>query len=116
MTTKMKILLVGEFRSGKTRAFNRLLGKPISKDYEPTKGAEVGFYKNAKGTEVNVWDIAGNDTYPGLRDGYFIGADICFVFGRDVSWIRDLERTVPDAKIYIYRGFGDFKQTIESLS
>ena len=115
MTSKMKILLVGEFGSGKTRAYNRLLDKPKVKDYEPTKGAQVGIYTNAKGTEIQVWDIAGNDTYPGLRDGYFIGADVCFVFGRDMSWIRDLERTVPNAKIYIYSKFDDFKQTIESL-
>lgn len=116
MTTKMKILLVGTFGSGKTRAHNKLLHKPKALAYEPTKGAQVGIYTNAKGTEIQVWDIAGNEAYPGLRDGYFIGADICFVFGSDMSWIRDLERTVPDAKIYIYRGFDDFKQTIESLS
>lgn len=112
----MKVLLVGTFGSGKTRAFNKLLLKPKVKGYEPTKGAQVGIYKNAKGTEIQIWDIAGNAEYQGLRDGYFIGADMCFVFGSDLTWIRDLERTVPDAKIYIYRGFDDFKQTIENLS
>lgn len=108
----MKVLLVGTFRSGKTRAFNKLLGLPKAVDYEPTKGASVGVYKN----NTEIWEVAGNPEYQGLRDGYFIGADICFVFGNDLSWIRDLARTVPDAKVYLYRGFDDFKKKIDELS
>jgi GTPase SAR1 family protein len=108
----MKVLLVGEFRSGKTQVFNKLLGLEKVKKYVPTKGANVGLYKNS----TEIWDIAGHPDYQGLRDGYFIGADICFVFGDDLSWVRDLARTVPDAKIYLYNGFYDFKTKIDSLS
>jgi GTPase SAR1 family protein len=108
----MKVLLVGEFGSGKTRAFNKLLGLPKAEKYTPTNGANVAVYKN----NTEIWEVAGHPDYQGLRDGYFIGADICFIFGKDLSWIRDLARTVPDAKIYLYSGFDDFKAKIDSLT
>jgi GTP-binding nuclear protein Ran len=111
----MKVVLVGEFRSGKTRAFNRLLKIVAINSYEPTRGANVGQYKNANGTVIDVWDIAGNEKYPGLREGYFIGANVCFVFGSEPTWIRDFIRTVPDASIYLYTSFGDFKLLMDKL-
>jgi GTPase SAR1 family protein len=111
----MKVILVGIFKSGKTRTLNRLLGLETNKSYIPTNGAMVEQYKNAKGTTIDVWDIAGNEAYPGLRDGYFIGANICFVFGNELSWVRDLKRTVPDVTVYYYKTFSDFKQKLDHL-
>ena len=48
----MKVLLVGKPRSGKTKAVEKLFNKPENPNYEPTKGADVYNYKNAKDKDI----------------------------------------------------------------
>lgn len=111
----MKVILVGTEQTGKTYAFKRLFGEK-AKGYIPTVGAETGIYKNKTDIEFEVWDIAGNNKYPGLRDGYFIGADVCFFFGDDREWFRDVQRIVPTATIYQFNGYRDMKKKLDELS
>lgn len=93
---KKKVILVGDGETGKTSFMNYLLGNDIPEEYEPTRGAVKYTIKN-----IDFWDIAGQEKYGGLRDGYFIGADLCLMFydgdrrsviNASTKWYRDVIR------------------------
>lgn len=84
MTEQYKIVVVGPAKVGKTAWLTRLLSGDFVNRYVPTLGVEIHplDFNTPQGTiRFNVWDCAGNETYKGLGDGYYIGAKAAIVAG-----------------------------------
>lgn len=111
----MKVLLVGKPRSGKTKAVEKLFNKPENPNYEPTKGADVYNYKNAKDKDIYIWDTAGNPNYAGLDDAYYIGAHICINFSNNRGFEDKVRRIVPDVKVYNYNKIKNLKEFLNKI-
>lgn len=117
MTTPLKIVFVGDGCSGKTMAVNRLMHRGMNgrKPYKPTYGAEVHHYTNTNGTMLDIWDCGG--THYGLRDAYFIDADICVVFGpNQYEWMRDVKRIAGEIIFYPYDTVAGLRRFIDSIN
>jgi GTPase SAR1 family protein len=115
----IKVVFVGDAKTGKSRAASRLLGscKGAMTPYAPTYGAVVHHYTNTYGSDFDIWDCAGNNEYRGLRDGYFVGADICVVFGHNqYEWVRDVQRVSEDVIIYVFNNNAQLKLMLESIA
>ena len=73
-----KILLIGDGGVGKTAIIRELRYGYFEKKYLSTVGAEahrmeIGF------TDVELWDISGNDKYAQWREAYFRNADAAVI-------------------------------------
>jgi GTPase SAR1 family protein len=115
----IKVVFVGNAKTGKSRAVSRLLGsfKGAMTPYAPTYGAEVFHYTNAHGSHFDIWDCAGNKECGGLRDGYFVGADICVVFGHNqYEWVRDVQRVSENVITYVFNTNAQLKLMLESIA
>ena len=73
--TKEKVVFVGKGGVGKTTTVKRLMKLPFEESYVATLGAQVYPVKQS-----NIWDIAGQEKFGGLRDGYFVKAKKFFLF------------------------------------
>jgi GTP-binding nuclear protein Ran len=99
-----KVALVGDGAVGKTNFVRRLLGRSFESNYSPTIGVEVHrlLLKTTKGDIVfSMWDLAGEEKFGGLRDGYYIGAQAALVvfsvtdrksYKSVPNWHRDVVR------------------------
>ncbi len=74
--------------------------------YVPTLGVEVYPYTSSiSGTVYNIWDVAGQEKFGGIRAGYYIDADMAIVFesvfgeSSTERWRRDFLRVCPDKPI-----------------
>ena len=115
----IKIVFVGDAKTGKSRAVSRLLGsmKGAMTPYIPTYGAEVVHYTNGHGTHFDIWDCAGDREKSGLRDGYFVGADICVVFGHNQKdWVRDVQRVSENVITYVFSTNAQLRLMLESIA
>ena len=73
-----KILLVGDSGVGKTTFINRHVTGEFTKKYEPTLGVEVNnlrFHTSDGDIIFEVWDIAGQNKFSGMRKSHYSGAD-----------------------------------------
>lgn len=122
-------MLLGDGASGKTSWVHRLKTNEFLSAYIPTLGVEVSeyIYNSTRGEiKFKIWDMAGQERFGGLRDGYFIGANagICFF---DVNsyqthagisnWKRDLIRTagdIPLVKVANKTDLAQYNQYTES--
>ena len=88
-----KIIFVGEANTGKTTFLRHHVTSEFRPQYHPTMGVEVYpllFQTNLGPICFNVWDCAGDERYGGLRDGYFLMANGCLLFGGNS--VGDLEK------------------------
>lgn len=118
MDKPIKVLFVGEARTGKTSTCKKLTGQSLGyvPPYVPTKGAEVYKFTNVHGTRFDIWDCAGGVENYGLRDGYFVDAEICVVFGyKQKEWVRDVQRVSEDVIVYVYNTLPQLKTMFESI-
>ncbi|KAL7719756.1 GTP-binding nuclear protein [Entamoeba marina] len=70
-----KLILAGDGGVGKTSFVKKYLSGEFEKRYIPTMGCEVHkitFQTNYGPIHFNVWDVAGQDKFAGLADGYYI--------------------------------------------
>lgn len=117
-----KVVLLGEPASGKTSlALRAYTGQPASKAYVATLGAQVyPLAVTVRSREtgasaqvgVNVWDVAGQERFGGLRDGYYVGADAAIVLTRATSsasrraealarWAGDFRRAAAGRPVFV---------------
>src|SRR5260221_13592107 len=106
MDMELKLVLVGDGGVGKSTLVKKLYGDNFDHRYIPTLGVEVypwGGY--------NIFDTAGCSKFGGLRDGYYINADLAVIMIDATSkitaksvkiWYGDLKRAAPDVKIGIF--------------
>jgi len=119
MQKPVKIVFVGDAKTGKTRMCSKLLrsGKGANSPYTPTMGAEVYKYVNQNGAEIEIWDCGGDKRYVGLRDAYYIDADICVVFGyNQYDWVRDVERVSENVIVHVFHNLYVLRNLFESIS
>jgi GTP-binding nuclear protein Ran len=108
---KLKVIIAGDFRVGKTTWIKRLRTRRFEKSYNPTLGVDVNEFtiqSNRGPLTFNCWDTAGQERYGGLRDGYYIKAQAAIIMHGATSstslshvpnWHRDLTRVTDDIPI-----------------
>ncbi len=112
--TMVKVIFIGETKSGKTAAINRLLGRGGHSPYKPTVGVDVHTITNQHGTTVELWDCAGSGS--GLGEGYYIGADICVIFSTDPAiWASLAKKIMPEIVVYVYTKMPDLRRFLDSI-
>jgi GTP-binding nuclear protein Ran len=82
-----KVLVGGEGGVGKTTFVKKILTGEFETKYIPTVGVQVYkmyFLTNRGPINFEVWDLAGQESLSGLRDGYYIGAD-CAILMFDLT-------------------------------
>ena len=114
-TTKTyKVLLIGDGGVGKTSLIAKARNGSFEKLYVPTMGVEVSplLMGDMGETILKVWDLAGQEKFGGLRDGYYVKADaVIFVYdGTNQlsqknlrSWVQDVSRVCGDIPCVIVR-------------
>ena len=101
MANTFKIVVVGPGQSGKTTWVKRLLTGQFENLYVPTLGVEVHpirYNTNHGPICLNVWDCAGREQYRGLRDGYYIAADIAIVIYNQQDGVQKVEQCIKDLR------------------
>ena len=79
---KFKVVLEGEGGCGKSSLVDCVRTGIYAQKYKPTVGVEIYplVFDTSKGNvTLNVWSVAGQDKYAGLRDGYYMCADAAIV-------------------------------------
>jgi small GTP-binding protein len=72
VTNFFKILLLGDPMVGKTSLRRRYMGEGFSTDYLTTLGADFAVTKY-RGSQLQIWDLAGHINYNELLDHYLMG-------------------------------------------
>ncbi|MFX0173399.1 MAG: Rab family GTPase [Candidatus Hodarchaeota archaeon] len=73
----LKIVLIGDGGVGKTAIREQYLGKGFQKQYIITIGADFAMRENnVNGTDIKyqIWDLAGQERFDGVREVYYKGA------------------------------------------
>lgn len=110
----VKVIFIGDAKSGKTAAINRLLGRGGHAPYKPTVGADVHTIVNQQATTVELWDCGGRCS--GLGEGYYVGADICVIFGDNPAvWLCLAKKVMPEIVVYVYSTIADLRRFIDSI-
>ena len=110
----VKVIFIGDAKSGKTAAINRLLGRGGHAPYKPTVGADVHIIVNQQATTVELWDCGGRTS--GLGEGYYVGADICVIFGDNPAvWLALAKKVMPEIVVYVYSTMEDLRRFIDSI-
>lgn len=79
---RFKLIIAGDGNAGKTKFIHRYLTGGYNEKYIPTLGVDVHslLFGTSKGKiAFDVWDVAGENQYAGLGDGYFINANCAIV-------------------------------------
>ncbi len=109
---KLKILLIGSGRVGKTSLARKFVEKQFQKDYLPTLGVNLmakditlDFRGKSINVRVTLWDLAGQESFKALLPAYYRGVEGVF-FVADLTnprsfetlprWHADLKQTVPE--------------------
>lgn len=78
-----KLALVGDGGVGKSSFVRRHATGEFTDQYTPTMGADVIplNFRTTTGETItfNVWDMAGQDKFSGMKDGYFIQSDCAMI-------------------------------------
>ena len=107
----VKVVFIGEAKSGKTTAVNRLLGIGCHGPYKPTVGAVVHKFVNKYETVVELWDCSG-----GLGEGYYVGADICVIFSDGpATWASLAKKVMPEIIVYVFTTMADLRRFLDSI-
>lgn len=111
---RYKVVLLGDGGVGKTTLINILVDHQFSRPpsftraYIPTLGVDV--HPVCIGTEfiLDIWDTAGQEKFGGLREGYYINADLAIVMADSTAkvtctnaqtWANDFRRVCPNSPI-----------------
>ena len=106
IVAEWKLVLCGDGGTGKTTFVKRHLTGEFEKKYIATLGVEVHpmVFCTSKGNiRFQVWDTAGQEKLACLRDGYYIGFDVCSrVTYKNVNkWYKELTRVCEGIPIVL---------------
>ena len=113
--TPLKVVFVGEPRSGKTWACSQLFKKGYCnhEPYSSTIGAYTYNYTNLNCTSMCIWDCGSNN----MDDSYFIDADICVIFGtKQYDYFKLVKKVSPDVIMYSCYDMKSLNTFIQSIT
>jgi Ras-related protein Rab-32 len=88
-TKEFKVLLLGGKKIGKTKFLKKLSNNyKLSNDYAPTIGVDVttkDIICDNKKIRLNIWDTAGDSRFLGLKEMYYLGADLAIIFRNSLN-------------------------------
>lgn len=96
-----KAIFVGDGGVGKSTYVKKMLTGRFSSKYIATLGVEVhpiDFRTSVGEIVFNVWDCAGQEKFGGLRSGYWINAQVAFVFYDASKESRKISSLVEEIK------------------
>lgn len=108
-----KLVIAGDGAVGKSAFVERWISGGFLAQYEPTLGTrrnEILLNTNLGPVKLDIWDLAGQEQYGGLRDGYYIGAQaalLCFDVTNRTSyknipiWHKDITRVCESIPIVL---------------
>ncbi len=118
----IKVLLVGDGAVGKTTFVKRHRLGVYDKRYNATMGVEVHpikFHTNKGPIIFNIWDVAGQEKFGGLREGYYIygkAAIVMFSFDSKLTfknvprWKEDVIKVCGDIPIVVVGNKNDLEK------
>ncbi len=77
-----KVIVIGRYGVGKTTIINRLMGKEVEEEYEPTESIDIKNIQikvNDKIIQIQIWDCCGNDKYAQSLPNLFKNAFIAII-------------------------------------
>jgi GTPase SAR1 family protein len=78
-----KVVILGQFASGKTSIINRAIYDTFADDSTPTVGANYQrkrvLIRGRDPVDLNIWDTAGQDQFQDLLPNYVHGADVALL-------------------------------------
>jgi small GTP-binding protein len=98
----LKVVLIGDGGVGKTAIRERYLGKGFDSQYVLTIGADFAMkddFVNGTNLKYQIWDLAGQERFDGVREVYYkgaLGALLVFDVSRPESyfnipkWVKEL--------------------------
>ncbi|MHA2298705.1 MAG: GTP-binding protein [Candidatus Hodarchaeales archaeon] len=78
----IKIALLGDGAVGKTALRHRFIGEDFQSSYLMTIGADFSIYEvdiDGKRVKFQIWDLAGQQRFAAVREGYYNGVMGCVV-------------------------------------
>lgn len=103
MTSKHKIVFLGDSSVGKTSLVERIIKNTFSIDKQSTVGVSFALYEqlfeNGKKIVFEIWDTAGQEKYHSLAPIYYRNADVAVIvydltrketYERALLWIKEL--------------------------
>ena len=103
MSFKLKVLLCGTPKAGKTKLVNRFVQNKFQSDYKLTVGVDIFTkdveIKNEKCT-LSIWDIGNQERFSFVRTTFYRGAScaiIVFDLTRDTTW-NEIKRWYDEIK------------------
>ena len=118
-----KVIVVGDGAVGKTTLLKRYRTGEYDRRYNATMGVEVHplkFHTNKGPIIFNVWDTAGQEKFGGLRPGYYVKSDACFIVFDFTSkltyknvprWHQDIIKTCEDIPTIILGNKSDVNES-----
>lgn len=100
MSSTKKVMFIGNAKTRKTSIARMLLSTNYDK-YIPTLGVEVSVYRGVSGITYNLWDCAGQHRYCGLREGYYVKANIIILFTSDEEYYNKTKYGFTSPQDYI---------------
>jgi small GTP-binding protein len=101
----MKVLILGDGAVGKTSLRHRYMGRGFKSDYQMTIGADFVIkeltYEDGTTVALQIWDIAGQDTFMQLRPTFYEGAVGALMvydvtrpetFENVVNWVKEISK------------------------
>jgi len=115
-----KLILVGDGGVGKSTFVQRMLKQAFNPRYVATLGVEVyPIVDYKRKIQYNIWDTAGQEKFGGLRDGYYLDADLAIIMydmtskltSRSIErWELDVRKMCPDIPIIIIGNKGNISR------
>ena len=107
-----KIIIIGDFSSGKTNIITQYISHKFTQDSQPTIGVEMypkEFQINQDKVSAQIWDTAGQEKYSTLTSSYYKGTKGALVvyditqestFLKVEKFVKDLQEN-SDEDVYM---------------
>lgn len=101
--TVRKIVIIGEPAVGKTALRRRFMGQGFDFNYMVTIGADFAIYRHSDKEIFQIWDLAGQDSFSLVREGYYKGAHGAIIvfdisrpdtFEKVADWIDEVQKNL----------------------
>jgi Ras-related protein Rab-7A len=79
---KLKVLLLGDARVGKTFLLNQFVNREFNGQYHPTIGADFSAKRvdiDGKSVTLQLWDTAGQERFQAVGPTFYRGTDCCIL-------------------------------------